>query len=629
MLARLRTAVAIAMLVGIFVLAAGVLGGLVVALVWVLRNAPAGAAGLGFLLSSVGFVLVVALLRVFREATPDAPDGVALPPEREPALWSLVRQAAEAVATRPPDEIRLVADANAAVSEDSRWLGLVPGTRILYVGVPLLQTLTRSQLVFVLGHEMGHYSERHTALSGVTRRGLVALVEVVDGFGPRRPLGRLFGAYLALYARVVRAVARGQELDADRWAAALAGPEASVSALRAIVGTAASWDRFVQDHASVGNSVGMVPRGVFAGYAQFLSVPAHRDVDVDRMIAEERRSPLDTHPPTARRVQRIEKQAHELQTAAVVPDGDEPALRVLTDPVGAIAEVEAHIARESSLTPVAWEGAAEVGGRRRNEERAVRVMSLVDSLTPEVADLSLVVHLATHGRRRELAERLAGHGLDDPQALDLLRSVLELLVRCALVGAGHATYVHRWDRPDVVVDEAGTEVDVAGLVEAVPGNPAGGEWLLEVLRAEGISRTWNPAVSSRVQGPAGPEVLAVVVTKQNWRYAHPVLYVTDAGLAIRTLGHREYHSIPPISPQKTPEQLLEHSTRVDGLRLLVDPTTELVPWDEVEHVTYVDGARPRLTVRRSGRTTSYSAVGVAGDVVQAFGTFVYGRISLG
>ncbi len=210
-----------------------------------------------------------------------------------------------------------------------------------------------------------------------------------------------------------------------------------------------------------------------------------------------------------------------------------------------------------------------------------------------------------------------------------MTSALQVLVRSALVGAGHATYVLRWDRPDVIVDEAGVEVDVAGLVAGVPGSHDSAEWLLEVLRAEGISRTWNPGLSGKVLGPVGPEVPAVLVLHYPWSKTHLVIHVTEAGLAFRRIRRREYLSIGPLSPQKTPAQLLEHSMRIDGLFMLRDPDTEMVPWDEVEHVTYTDGERPRVAIRRSGTTKSYRAVGVGGEPVTAFARFIYGRISLG
>lgn len=614
------------MLAGIFVLAALVVGGLLAAVVWTIRTGAPGGAFVGAALGSVAFVLVVALARVFR-ASPVPPDGVEVSPVGQPELWRLVREAADGVGTSAPDEVRLVAEANAGVTEDARLLGLVPGTRVLHIGVPLLQTMTRSELLWVLGHEMGHYSERHTALTGVTRRGLVALDEVVAGLGPRHALGWVFRSYRDAYARVVHALWRRQELDADRWAATLTGPATGVSAMRAVAVTSSTWRTYATEYATIGTSVGMLPRDVFAGYADFLSDPVRTDLDIDRLIAEQTRSPFDTHPPTATRIERLEAQGRDARTDA--PPDDEPALLVLVDAPAAIDSVEEHLARESALTRVAWERAVLFGNRRRDEERALAVMSAVDALTGGAADLSQALHLVAQGRGPELAALLAGGEPDEGAAAALAHESLEILVRTALVGAGHASYVLRWDRPDVIVDEAGVEVDVPGLVAAVPGDPSMADWLLEVLRAEGISRTWNPAISSAMLGPAGPEVLSLMVMRQTWRWSTPVLYVTEAGLSVRTMGYREYLSIPPLSPQKTPAQLLAHAMRLGGLELLSDPDTETVAWDDVEHVAYVEGRRPRLTLRRGGRSTSYRAIAISGDPLQACARFAYGRVSLG
>jgi len=77
-------------------------------------------------------------------------------------LWAEVRAIAAEVRTRVPDEVRLVADVNAAVSEDTRLLGLRGGRRYLYVGLPLLQAMNLAQFRSVLAHELGHYSHQHT-----------------------------------------------------------------------------------------------------------------------------------------------------------------------------------------------------------------------------------------------------------------------------------------------------------------------------------------------------------------------------------------------------------------------------------------------------------------------------------
>ena len=81
--------------------------------------------------------------------------GPTLTPADAPALWEAVRERPAEAGTRAPDDIRLLPDVNAAVSEDTRLLGR-GGTGHLYLGVPLLQTLDVGQLRSVLAHELGH-----------------------------------------------------------------------------------------------------------------------------------------------------------------------------------------------------------------------------------------------------------------------------------------------------------------------------------------------------------------------------------------------------------------------------------------------------------------------------------------
>ncbi|NED80705.1 M48 family metalloprotease, partial [Streptomyces sp. SID11233] len=91
-------------------------------------------------------------------------------PQEQPRLWELVRKLAKAADTRAPARILLTADVNASVTERTRLLGLVPGRRELYLGLPLVQGLTEAQLRGVLAHELGHYAHADTRLSGLTSR---------------------------------------------------------------------------------------------------------------------------------------------------------------------------------------------------------------------------------------------------------------------------------------------------------------------------------------------------------------------------------------------------------------------------------------------------------------------------
>lgn len=90
-------------------------------------------------------------------------------------LWHTVRTPAAEIGTRAPDEIRIVAEDNAAVTERTRLLRLVGGAHTLHVGAPPISALSVQQLRAVLAHEFGHYSGHHTRLAAVAYRGRVAV----------------------------------------------------------------------------------------------------------------------------------------------------------------------------------------------------------------------------------------------------------------------------------------------------------------------------------------------------------------------------------------------------------------------------------------------------------------------
>ncbi|HEU4542748.1 MAG TPA: M48 family metallopeptidase [Jiangellaceae bacterium] len=164
MITSVRAALSAAMLVGFYVYALAIAGGLFVGTALLIEVLPGAVLGKLLLVTlAVPFAILVATWRLIRAKTPP-PEGLKVRPGRAPGLWAEARAIAAAVGTRPPDEIRLVPEVNAAVSERTHLLGVIGGRRYLYIGVPLLQALTVSQLRAVLAHEFGHYSHSHTRL---------------------------------------------------------------------------------------------------------------------------------------------------------------------------------------------------------------------------------------------------------------------------------------------------------------------------------------------------------------------------------------------------------------------------------------------------------------------------------
>jgi len=346
-----RAALAVALLVGFYVVAIGIAAALVFLVV---EAAMAGVSGVA--IGKLGIIAAIAAFGIFkglfgRTKDKSGPAGVLVTERDQPALWSEIRDLATAVGTREPDEIRLVPQVNAAVSEDAKFLGLVPGTRRMYIGVPLVLGLSRQEVRSVLAHELGHYSGKHTALGPVTYRGKEAIARVLGELGPESIVGRLLGLYGRLYYAVSHSVSRRQELEADEFSARLAGRDAAASALSKLLPLDAAWDHFVDSYASLGQDTGRRPAAVFQGFESMLHDPETREqlAKIRDEHPEPPSSVYDSHPPTSQRISKISSMADD----GVVDDGT-PARSLLDDPAAAFTALETDIFTGSGLEPADW-----------------------------------------------------------------------------------------------------------------------------------------------------------------------------------------------------------------------------------------------------------------------------------
>jgi hypothetical protein len=191
---------------------------------------------------------------------------------------------------------------NAAVSEDTKLLGLIGGRRRLYLGMPLLQALSVDQLRSVVAHELGHYSGKHTRLGAVAYRGRLAIGHTIGRIGPWNPVGWTFRGYARLYLLVDNAVSRRQELDADRASVRVAGPEVAVAALRELPVIDAAWGFYFDRYINQGWEAGFAPDDFFGGFGRLVAARHEELAKLRDDQPEEHRSRWDTHPSHAERI---------------------------------------------------------------------------------------------------------------------------------------------------------------------------------------------------------------------------------------------------------------------------------------------------------------------------------------
>lgn len=610
---RLRALVAVGLLLAFYVVALAMIAAFLFSAGVLVRVAPLAATVPG----AVALILAVALARATFARPGRQEDGIVVSRADEPALWAEVEQLATATGTEPPDEIRLVAEANAGVREEVRLLGLVRGTRRMYVGAPLLLALSPAEMRFVLAHELGHYSGKHTALAPLVYRGQEAIGRAVLELGARTLLGRLLNAYGAVYVKVASSVNRAQEFEADTSAARLTHPGAARSALEVMHPLVVAWQHFASQFATMGRDDGFRPTPLFRGLDELL---AHPDLIVELVRvadeATESPSPYDSHPPTSERVARL----------AALGANDEGSRLAPAGPLGpspaSIARLEEALFEGSTLTPVAWDEAVRIQADRdltTSSLELARLLRLAGNPDPRTGD---AVRRFAHVRRIGLID---GCSVDDERAM--VAGLVADSVAIGLVGAGtaelHVDWLTRYrltDRDGRPIDpwltarEAAADHDPAALVAWATARGVDLD-----LRLDDLER---PAEALWQQAAAVHGIVAPAVTMITWR----ALVVTGGGILAVPLERPEWVALAHSNVyfrwgwRNSVAQVLLRLAGTPPAALALDPRTVAIPWRRIARAELRPNLlRPlwgtRLTVTMTdGSHHRYNVHPAAGDL---------------
>ncbi|MFD7288509.1 M48 family metalloprotease [Streptomyces sp. NPDC059863] len=450
----LRGLFAVGLLAGFYVVASALLVtdvALVAAMLWLMVEAPSRAGNWSLVLGGsipAAVALLYGIATVSR--TEEHPPAAVLVSHAEaPGLWRLVEDLAGRLRTRPPDRIYLTPEANASVSEKARLLGFAVGDRTMYLGVPLLKWLKPVELRAVLCHELGHYAGRHTRFGALTYRGAAALGSALFRLRmtTRSEEARLGYAWLFhsviscygwLYFRLSLAVRRRQELEADAEAVAAVGPAVTADALRAVHALALTWAGFESRYLRPVQRLGFAPEDVFEAFAAMLDDPCVRErmADLREHPVEAGRSPLDSHPPLARRLALIEARPAG-DTPDIVDDGPLVAADRLVQRVRQ-SMLDKAGGPVTELSVITWADLAA-------EAFAVELASLLLDAARGVGvtarpTLATVLDLLERGESAELIRRLT----DAPEPEEQLAEALYALTGQALAGAGRARWTLSW-----------------------------------------------------------------------------------------------------------------------------------------------------------------------------------------
>lgn len=512
---RIRAAIAVGLLGGYYLLAAAIIGGLgtLTVILWLTNPGTVAAKASLF---TVGAIVAVggAFIAVLR-AKPAPPDGLAVSEADAPQLWAEARDIAARVGTRPPDEIRLVAEVNAAVSEQAGMLGLRPGRRYLYIGAPLLMGMDVGMLRAVLAHEFGHYSGHDTRLGGLTYLGYDTMAGTIGRLGRRNVLGWLFRGYFWLYRLVSLAVRRRQESDADQAMVRVAGRDTAATALRSLRPLGAAWDFYLGNYVAWGWEFGYAPAAITGSFADLLTAREDELRELAGEAPQEKRSRWDSHPPVAERIRAIERTPATEDIDAADP---RPATVLVPDLAERCAHLDTltfRLSGQEVLPFAAYTATASVARHQHDADVLYRTASRLSNV--DGAGLAAVLDLLAAGRLPELATALTRCDWQDEEdragAVAAVAGLLSAALAVAAVRGGNARWRHSWSGPVEFVDTAGQPLDVDALAEAAVTRPEELPQLRGRLPELGIREEHGQLVSTAASGTGANMVGALANVK--------------------------------------------------------------------------------------------------------------------
>lgn len=281
----------------------------------------------------VGWLLALvigALITVFkmvqtlfiREKVEDP--GRLLSRDEAPGLWALAGEVAETVGTRPVDEIRITTGTELAVYEKGTRSerNQDRASRVLILGVGVLNDFGQNEFRSVLAHEYGHFSHRDTAGGDIAFRvnsdmikSAVAMAE--SGVAVWWNLGFHFlRLYHLIFRRISHGATRLQEVLADRVAVYHYGRQAFEDGLRHVIHRSTEFDYLATEEVNAAIANRRSLKNLYTLQMQ------ESDLEGEMAIREAIQEALnrtttddDTHPAPAERFRLAEK----IQCKAVLP----------------------------------------------------------------------------------------------------------------------------------------------------------------------------------------------------------------------------------------------------------------------------------------------------------------------
>ncbi|MBI3890740.1 MAG: M48 family metallopeptidase [Candidatus Wallbacteria bacterium] len=485
----LRSIVAVGLMIGFYVLAAGISGGL---LYLAYADMAYGRQIHPRVILGCGICAFMILKGCFFMSDSFEEPGPEVTEAQEPGLFALIRRVATKLQAKMPQHVYLVPDVNAFVAEVGGWMGIIGTRRILGVGVGMMNSVSTRQLEAVLAHEFGHYHGGDTRLGGFLYRTRGSIGRVVVNLGADSALSKPFEWYGTLFLRLTQAISRAQELTADEFSVKVAGKKAHLAALRGTAAGGMLYDQFLNGEVKTVLEEGFAPGNIYDGLRLYIANLGDAGAlkDLDRWLQKRRTDPYDSHPALAERLAQGKQLA-----GPPLEDSLELARSVLKQP----DRTEETMTRRfldrvihlDKAKPIRWEQVPELVYGAQLTRASTALARALGATKPD--GTSSLVDALSREKRLDLARRIAPGAFEQsrPDAQDLAMKVVTHAaagwVAAVLVRDFGYRYAAAPGRPITVVSPAGQSVDPFALVGPAAKNPAEAPFLRQKLQALGLA----------------------------------------------------------------------------------------------------------------------------------------------
>jgi heat shock protein HtpX len=373
-----RAVLAVALLIGFYVLALAIAG----ALLWLAYAMVAYGhrVPIKLLVLCVAGAVIILWSIVPRFDRFVAP-GPRLLVRDHPRLFGELRSVAQATGQEMPAEVYLEGDVNAWVAQRGGIMGF-GSRRVMGLGLSLMRVLSVSEFRAVLAHEFGHYHGGDTRLGPWIYKTRGAIGRTIAGLG-NSALQKPFLAYGKVFLRITHAISRRQEFTADRLAASKVGAGPLITGLKKTHAAGMAYTPFWRHELVPVLAAGFRPP-LADGFARFMeSAPISAAVKeaIGKELEEPKSDPYDTHQPLGQRIAAVG------DLPAGVATGDDPLAVSLLENLPALErQLLAAIAGAETagkLKDAAWEEIGTVAFVPMWRKMVAESRTLVSGVRPE------------------------------------------------------------------------------------------------------------------------------------------------------------------------------------------------------------------------------------------------------